>query len=1350
LDHEDLQETVPPNSVTPESTATDALRGLRNRVTKALTDGSRNNPLVYFRESRATRFGCAPLGSELIRKLLAGEAVRRADFSRDCPELVARTVPDAPDSAVPTDNAKPAGAARKLVPPADPLGTRLQAIRAKARENEEERGLRTLFAAVGMVSWPALDGGRPPCAPLFLVPVAISDDPKARGELVVQRPDDGEAVLNRALLTVAPPAFSQAVAGLFDDGEIDDVAAAYATVENAARDLPDVSLVPKTALGIFNFSLMAMVDDLHEAGNALAEHIVIRALAGDPIARDTLAGAKDGAVDVATLDDIAPVHEPFVLDADPWQAKTVQTLLQYPESHATIDGPPGTGKSQTIANLIASLIAQGKTVLFVCEKRAALDVVKRRLSTAGLGHLLLDLHGAAITRQRVYAQLRTARAQMREAAVAASTEDAALVATRERLNAHVRFMHTPLAGCALSPYQLFSELAALPKMSVGLRLSREQLTSIDAASLAALESDVAEAARYPDVFLRAPDIPWSTSPVAPNGVPAAIDSVTLLGSYLSTLKRGAEAIGRPLLTVADLLDFIATLRAMRQALAVCGPGALELEPASRQLALETLSSPFGAVLEVFSKPRRVAMRAVREHLRETDRGRCAGALRTLVGLGEPWQRSARAVTAFASDIDVAAGGWATAFATAQAALGATLPTDLAALAAWLGRCGSDRDGAYRAARMREIERRLAEHHFGALLASFVSMPPAEWSKAVRYTYLQSHLEPVRPELARFDGRTHDDVVKAFRELEAALRRISRDRVCRAAGERYVAVSNAHRDQQTAVNVQLEKTRPRKSLRALYSEAPAAMLGLAPCVMASPLSISQFLPRATIFDAVVFDEGSQVTPESAITAILRGRRVMIAGDDRQLPPTDFFAASNDDDDEEIDDDIAVAGTESILAALRSFTKDLGLRVHYRSRDERLIAFSNKYLYNDQLITFPGSGRDGDALRFVLVDPTGADIDEETSRPEVARVVDLILEHAEKRPNESLGVIALGLPHARRIEASLAAARRERPDLDAFFTETGEEPFFIKNLERVQGDERTAIILTIGYGRTKTGSVSHNFGPINKAGGERRLNVAVTRAKSRLTLVSSFRKSDLNPSSLNSTGPRLLAAYLGYVESKGLDLGRDGADVSVPPNAFELDIQRALEARLQTGILPQYGVGQFRIDLAVQHPGEPGRFVLAVECDGASYHNSPTARMRDRLRQSVLESLGWRFARIWSTDWFNNRESELERVEAMYREALLASTAVVRPAEETTRASEEAPAVTPHSIPQRSGPSPVRPPYNSISDVSDGTLQNLLTWIASDGLLRTNAELLDEMVRELGFHRRGVRIVERLERVIGKSS
>jgi hypothetical protein len=295
--------------------------------------------------------------------------------------------------------------------------------------------------------------------------------------------------------------------------------------------------------------------------------------------------------------------------------------------------------------------------------------------------------------------------------------------------------------------------------------------------------------------------------------------------------------------------------------------------------------------------------------------------------------------------------------------------------------------------MREIERDLRARGLGSLLSEFEHVPPSQWADALELVWLDGQLEPARPNFARFDGRSHDNVVAEFVQLEAGLREISYRRVLRAAGEAYIATVRERRDQDAAVRIQIEKSRPRKPLRELFTEATDVMLRLAPCVMASPLSISQFLPRATIFDVVVFDEGSQITPESAVTAIMRGSRVVVAGDDRQLPPTDFFRSMVAEDDELEED--ALSGTESVLSALRPFAKPLGLRVHYRSHDERLIAFSNHHIYGNELVTFPGSGQNAQGVRFELVTPSGSQIDEDSSSPEVERVVDLIVEHAEMR-------------------------------------------------------------------------------------------------------------------------------------------------------------------------------------------------------------------------------------------------------------------------------------------------------------------------------------------------------------------
>jgi very-short-patch-repair endonuclease len=380
--------------------------------------------------------------------------------------------------------------------------------------------------------------------------------------------------------------------------------------------------------------------------------------------------------------------------------------------------------------------------------------------------------------------------------------------------------------------------------------------------------------------------------------------------------------------------------------------------------------------------------------------------------------------------------------------------------------------------------------------------------------------------------------------------------------------------------------------------------------------------------------------------------VVAGDKNQLPPTTFFFYTGEED-ERVEETAATIGFESLLDLMSSFLFPWSLDWHYRSKSESLIAFSNHHIYKDRLVTFP-SPSSAPALSYVLAPQDHSDANEDSSGPEVEEVVRRVLGHASKmlsRPEdqrETLGVIAMGIKHARRLEFALDEALRSRPDLDTYSDLEHPERFFIKNLERVQGDERDAIIISVGYGKDRAGKLPYRFGPLLLEGGERRLNVAITRARRRLTLVSSFSHHDMDPSRSNRRGVELLRLYLQFAASNGRLLG-DRADTGAPMNPFEEDIMLALRER-EIHLLPQWGASRYRIDLVASHPRQPGRLVLAVECDGASYHSAPTARDRDRLRQQHLEALGWRFHRIWSTDWFTQREQEVNRAVRAFNDAV----------------------------------------------------------------------------------------------------
>ena len=548
--------------------------------------------------------------------------------------------------------------------------------------------------------------------------------------------------------------------------------------------------------------------------------------------------------------------------------------------------------------------------------------------------------------------------------------------------------------------------------------------------------------------------------------------------------------------------------------------------------------------------------------------------------------------------------------------------------------------------------------------------------------------------------------------------------------------NEFPEQETLIRGEAAKSRRHKPLRKIFADATEVLTAVCPCWMASPLSVCQLIAATGVFDFVIFDEASQVLSEDAVPAILRGTHVIVAGDNKQLSPSAFFAAAEEEDDADGD----ATAYESLLDMMIPFVKGFHLNWHYRSRDESLISFSNHHIYDDRLVTFPGPGGVAAMSHIYVDDVPRGDGQEESSAGEVNKVVELILHHARTTPRRTLGVITMGIKHANRIQAVLDREMLRHPDLGEFFDTGRPERFFVKNLERVQGDERDVIILSVGYGKDRAGNLPLRFGPILSAGGRRRLNVAATRAKEQVIVVSSFTYSDINSTQVRpGTGLEFLKNYLQYASSGGKLLSL-GELTNEPMNDFEADVFDALCAK-GLEIVPQVGCSNFRIDLAASHPTKPGKFVMAIECDGATYHSSYTARDRDRLRQQQLENLGWTFHRIWSTDWFMRRDEEVERAVQAFHNAVTASD-LPSPAKVMLASAVQEPA----ELPGRSSLSPPIPLRLSIVEYTSEDLQTLLRWVQSDGKLRTHDEIADQMFAALPFSRRGIRIEEALREAI----
>lgn len=534
-------------------------------------------------------------------------------------------------------------------------------------------------------------------------------------------------------------------------------------------------------------------------------------------------------------------------------------------------------------------------------------------------------------------------------------------------------------------------------------------------------------------------------------------------------------------------------------------------------------------------------------------------------------------------------------------------------------------------------------------------------KAYQYSYQQLFLKrfyklwldyiyPQLPMVDQFKKEMLEEMLEKFRELDQKQLTINGARVheiLMKRKEQYLQAQNMGNPQLNILHRELAKKKRHKPIRKLFSEIPDLLYVLKPCMMMSQLSVSQFLdPTIFTFDVVIFDEASQITPENAVGAILRGKQLIVAGDNKQLPPTNFFNSSFDLSDEWVDREIEdlYETYESILDECAIFLPSKRLKWHYRSKHESLIAFSNREIYDNELYTFPSTvNGEHDGVSFVYVKDGVYDRGRSAkNRREAQKVAELVFEHFKRSPHRSLGVIAFSSRQEEAIRDQLELLRRKQPDMEKFFKENTDEPFFIKNLENVQGDERDTILFSVGYGKDEYGKLHYHFGPLNRAGGERRLNVAATRAKYEVKLVSSIRYNDLDDTKLNQRGPQLLKAYLYYAEHKGRFSPNNGiVNNGEFDSPLEEDVYRTLTAK---GLMlhKQVGCSSYRIDLAVVDPSQPGRYLLGIECDGASYHSSRTARDRDRLRQQVLESMGWKIHRIWSQDWFKNKKIETEKI------------------------------------------------------------------------------------------------------------
>ncbi len=1329
----------------------DAARGVWIR---RLMDTTRRNNLLYFRSLQAGTLDLSAAEESAIEDLFSGEKV-----------LLSRLVSPEIDSKA---------------------GAKLKNIVRKAQSNLEERGLQTLFLAYGMATWPVADGGRPPEAAIVLLPIAVEGkrtDSDSLRLLAVGSPQVNIALLH-ALAEDHQLELSDT--DLLDSTELEEFVAPQIMEKLAhlAASIRGFEVSSKAVIGNFSFQKLSMIIDLKECAQGFTDHDIIAALSGDERSRQSV-GASRAIIDPATLDTIPAEKEFMVLDADSSQQAAVHAVAK--DCNGVIQGPPGCGKSQTIANIITTLIATGKRVLFVAEKRAALEAVYKRLEAVGLGHVALDLHGAGISQKAVMQKVSATLELIRHSAVPDNAElHKKFEDRRMRVVAHSRDMHAPVPPSGWSAFELQSRIVEVAaKASSRTRWRAQELASINRETVAEAHDLLTEASAYSSLFLHADSSPWTEASLTDGqAVQNACDAAARLArEHFPEVSRHLEQLStkagfpKPN-TLGEANDILTLIKDVQAFLGRWQAEALQ----QGKLSYDLLPLEQGPLPILWATLSNKQFRAAKKRMRDLSKNAAIKPIALLAGAREAEALFTRRTALLGtSAADPSAVNFADAALGALAKVGEDLNVlrhafpnlhvlPIERLATLCSGLAEDESSAHQIPTVRRIEARLME--LG--LVRFISeirdeKPPAQdWKAMFSHAYLSSCYDEARiamPSVAAFKGETHSQFVDEFRYLDRDRLKVAVESVRRLHAESATAAMEEHPEQASHVRAESLKRSRHMSLRKLVERSADVLTAVCPCWMSSPLNVSQLLPAdRQYFDVVVFDEASQVLPEDAVCSILRGAKLVVAGDRHQLPPTSFFADGASEEDEEA----PTSGYESLLDQMSTFIQPWSLDWHYRSRDERLIAFSNRHIYGDRLTTFPGIGGI-DCISHILVDSVPRDGEEESSSAEVVEVVRLVIEHAEAQlqlepesRRESLGVITLGIKHAHRIEAALDQALETRRHL-ADFLDTGKDNpwFFLKNLERVQGDERDAIILSVGYSKDRNGKLPYRFGPLLQQGGERRLNVAVSRARRSIKIVSSFSHADMDPRRSDKKGVELLRLYLQFASSGGTNLGDKGAS-GIGMNSFEADIFDALQAR-GIPLIPQYGASGYRLDFAALHPERSGQFVLAIECDGASYHSAPTARDRDRLRQQILEAIGWRFHRIWSTDWFLHREAEMNRAVNAWEQAVKAFD------ERSVRESKisqnlgglfDAPVApeitlsTPKSLNNqisRTTRVPTDSPVEPMGDITyyhDGELDALVRWILSDQLLRTSNDIIDEMMPLLGLRRRGPRILARLQQSIAR--
>ena len=1217
------------------------------------------------------------------------------------------------------------------------LSKSIKGLYRTAKTALEENGANTLYLALGMLRWfESKRSTKARYAPIILVPIEMIRKSAAQGYVIRLR--DDEPQMNITLLEKLKQDFGIVVKGLDplpgDEHGI-DIRRVLTIMRKAVMEQTHWDVLETASIGIFSFSQFVMWNDIRNRTDDLMHNKVVRSLMEGKLCWDA-----------QPLEIGEQVNENNVLLPMPADASQLYAIQAACNGESfVLHGPPGTGKSQTITSLIANALSQGKSVLFVAEKMAALEVVQKRLENIGIGPFCLELHSNKSKKKDVLEQLRKAtEVTKNRTAEEYAAKAKQLAAMRAELDSYAQQLHRPLA-CGSDLYALINEyeyykdapdIAAFDRSFIQglnkLTLEQQQM-AVERMITAAQEAGHPH--NHPLKFVTCTQYTQNLRSSLQTVVNAYI---TQLENIQKHVKQFVHVLGEKepesyddLQKLSEIASHMAcwydmpaawaktaspnfyfeevsklaqhSIRAHYledQLLATFEPGFLTQDSAkllaeftqvsgkwflpkmlgTNKLA-KTLSTYARTPLDKDSVGTHIlalrnyqqevnAAAALRQKYgqdlgafyngKATDWGKIAQlatvaqtssqALHSLYGdynlmnthCGKPELREAvyglwsgfAALTEAKADFDrllgsvQAEGNWI----DGQLACSQAILTHADALKEWIAYVG--------------VATEAKAMGLGNVVSSYENGTDHNavykaYKKALLMGLIGNAIDESGA-LNQFSGAVFNKKIEQYKQMDQAWTRLSQQEAyCRLASKVPNFTKEAAHSSELGVLQRCIKSGGRgTSIRKLFDQIPNLLPRLCPCMLMSPISAAQYLdPKREPFDIVVFDEASQLPTCKAVGVLARGNDAIIVGDPKQMPPTSFFATNSVDED-----NLEAEDLESILDDCLALNMPQShLLWHYRSRHESLIAFSNSQFYENKLFTFPSVNDRESKVQLVHVDGVFDRGKTRTNKAEAEAVVAEIKRRYQDDTlsGQSLGVVTFNISQQHLIDDLLTEAYTQDPEFEKWAV-SKEEPLFIKNLENVQGDERDVILFSIGFGPDESGKIYMNFGPLNRDGGWRRLNVAVSRARCEMMVFSTMRPDQLDLNRTKAEGVAALRSFLEYAE--GRTLAWESATAQAPQDGCDGIAAAICTALAEKGYETDLSVGrsEYRIDIGVVDHGNPDQYILGIMLDGATYGAAKTTRDREIAQISVLNGLGWQILRVWCMDWWDNREKEIKRI------------------------------------------------------------------------------------------------------------